>query len=228
MNTVETVYTSPTRRARLEYDNDAECPLSNWGHGAQFITLPSMIGSWRNYTDLEDYSDPYTSVPAIQPDYWNVYREWFEHDYSNENIQPQNAPSFATFLNRNCAAWGTIKHNDTMVLDTNGNLDNADAVILLSRATFRQWHMIDDGKPMPRGYQKAAIDTLYGIVDEYNAWASGDVYGIVTEAHNAACPYCDDLSQPDNDCPCWDTEDSCWGFVGYEYAMDTLRNGDYQ
>jgi len=88
-------------------------------------------------------------------------------------------------------------------------------------------HLVPDGKPMPRGYNVTAMDALRAIVDEYNAWARGEVYGIITEEHNAGCPYCEDVSHPDPDCLCWDTVDSVWGMVGYDYARDTLTSGDY-
>ncbi len=229
---METHYTSTIRRARLEVDTDAECPLSWHEHGAQFITLPDPSRTYCDYTDLEQYSDTYTSVPSLEYGSLDNYREWWDTTWREPYQTRQTAPSFATLLDRNCAAWGTVNRNGydgtlSLQLGCRTELTEDDAVILVSRATFKAWHLVRDGKPMPRGYRTRAQDTLRGIVDEYNAWAVGDVYGIVTEEHDAQCPYCEDAAQPDPDCACWDQTDSVWGFVGYDYAMDALTSGGY-
>ncbi len=81
----------------------------------------------------------------------------------------------------------------------------------------------------PSGFDVCPLcGDVYGIVsEEHYARSVGDVCVIVSEEHAAQCPHCDDATQPDPDCACWDQTDSVWGFVGYDYAMDSLTSGEY-
>jgi hypothetical protein len=48
------------------------------------------------------------------------------------------------------------------------------------------------------------------IVDEWNVYLSGDVYGCIAESFDKEKNSVD--------------HDSCWGFYGYDYAMESLKN----
>jgi hypothetical protein len=53
-------------------------------------------------------------------------------------------------------------------------------------------------------------------LEEYNAWCSGDIYGVVTEAfHNI------DRNTPLRDDRAYN---ACWGYFGYDHAMRQLKN----
>ena len=54
-----------------------------------------------------------------------------------------------------------------------------------------------EGIPHPTSY-------LQNELKEYRAWVEGDVYGIIVESSG-------------------DELDSCWGYYGYEYAMEELK-----
>lgn len=51
------------------------------------------------------------------------------------------------------------------------------------------------------------------LIDEWNKYLSGDVYGCVKETFNKKKVQLD--------------QDSCWGFYGYDYALECLKSGDY-
>ncbi len=54
-----------------------------------------------------------------------------------------------------------------------------------------------------------AIEAAESLVEQWNQYLSGDVYGIVKETYDG------DKNQIE--------EDSCWGFYGYKYAMEALQ-----
>ena len=48
-------------------------------------------------------------------------------------------------------------------------------------------------------------------IKEYNSWASGDCYGVVVTTYDLNTEEVED-------------SDECWGYVGYEYAMEELNS----
>jgi hypothetical protein len=72
----------------------------------------------------------------------------------------------------------------------------------------------------------AARNYAHGVLDEYSKWCAGEVYGCVVQTF--------DLKEPDVDFPdSADREwiprldhDSCWGFIGTDYAQSALAS-DY-
>ena len=62
-----------------------------------------------------------------------------------------------------------------------------------------------------------AIRYAEGVCNEYASWAEGDCYGCVVETFTLV---------GEEDDPQWERvgyEDACWGFIGSDYAMDSLR-----
>ena len=58
---------------------------------------------------------------------------------------------------------------------------------------------------------------LKAEVEEYNSWATGDVYGYIVEKLVPECDHCGCEER-------WEeTDDSCWGLIGYEYAQEAAR-----
>jgi hypothetical protein len=223
MEPVETIQITPSVRVQIYPDNDCSNPLDDWDHGIEFITLPDPSREWRDYK--EPTSNTYGDVPAFELDDVYRFREFFGQDGYGQDGNEQNAPSLATLLDTHTAAWGTLdRHGYDGTLSLNMNPDDItdhDAIALVSREMFRSWHGIPDGKPMPRGYRTDAAKQLQGVIDEYNRWATGDCYGYQVQTHNPLCIDCmdPDDADPDPDCDGWtDTDDSYWGFIGWEHA----------
>lgn len=57
--------------------------------------------------------------------------------------------------------------------------------------------------------EEKAYEYAKGMLETWNSYLSGDVYGIVKETYNK------DKNQVDYD--------SCWGFYGHEYALEELK-----
>lgn len=53
-------------------------------------------------------------------------------------------------------------------------------------------------------------------LQDYNSWATGDVYGYVVEKLVPPCECCGAAER-------WDIVESVWGFIGYEYAIGEAR-----
>lgn len=68
--------------------------------------------------------------------------------------------------------------------------------------------------------RQAAEELAQQALDEYNAWLSGDCYGCVVETFQ---------NVGTEDEPSWEqiNQDSCWGFVGGDYAKEELKDQFY-
>lgn len=53
-------------------------------------------------------------------------------------------------------------------------------------------------------------------VEEYNRWATGEVYGYIVERQIPACDHCGCETR-------WEHEESVWGHIGSEYAEQAAR-----
>lgn len=81
---------------------------------------------------------------------------------------------------------------------------------------------------MPAGM---AAENIKNEVNEYNAWARGECYGYVVQKLTTWAKV-DPEPEGDSDRETrdeWeDTDESCWGFIGYEYAEQEARDAlDY-
>ncbi len=56
------------------------------------------------------------------------------------------------------------------------------------------------------GARQELVSVVNSILDEYSMWCNGEIYGVVTFVPGEK-----------------DLEDSCWGFVGHEYALEMLK-----
>lgn len=230
---VDTIRISDTVRVQIFNDEDTENPLENWDHGIQFVTLPDPSRTWSDYT--EPTSNTYGSVAPLDFDP-EGFREFYNESCYDDPPRHMT-PSLRTFLNTHCAAWfllersgydGTIRWWPSNMA-TDDAIRDCDAIALVSRDMFRAWNMVPDGKPMPKGYREKAQEALKGVIDEYNQWAQGECYGYQVQTHNPTCLDCMDPDDdtPQDDCDGWrDTDDACWGFIGYEYAeQEATRAG---
>ena len=82
-------------------------------------------------------------------------------------------------------------------------------LLVLSRERLREWgHEVPEGEPTP---DQLATYTEWarGEISEYDAWSTGDMYGIVDWVFDADGEATDDTT--------------CWGYIGYEYALSELE-----
>jgi hypothetical protein len=192
----------PHLRAAIYHDTDPTNPLDSWDHGIQFVTLPDPSRAWGDYVEPTSNGHQLDIEPEQYREFWD---DW-------EDDRPGHMqPTLRRYLDTHTAAWVTLDRNSydgTLDFNEDGDdidITDADAIAYVSRAEFREWHMIPDGQPMPRGYRERARDAIRTVLAEYNAYAMGDVYGIIVEYRN--------------DAGTWEeTETSCWGFRGWEYA----------
>jgi hypothetical protein len=63
------------------------------------------------------------------------------------------------------------------------------------------------------------------VCDEYTSWANGDVYGMIR--WDRVAPPVVPFMEPGDFTDQWEEGDSCWGFIGYEYARTTAQTGDW-
>lgn len=66
-----------------------------------------------------------------------------------------------------------------------------------------------DTKVIERQFREELLKYAKGVVEEYNAWLSGDCWGVCVEVFGA------DGDQV--------SEDACWGFIGEKYAREELE-----
>lgn len=73
----------------------------------------------------------------------------------------------------------------------------------------------------PMDVHTAAVHYADGVLEEYSKWCSGEVFGCVTQTFTLA-------KEPDEgEEPEWiadDDYDSCWGFIGEDYAEECLKD----
>jgi hypothetical protein len=106
--------------------------------------------------------------------------------------------------------WARIFHG--AVVEYHAPHDGAEAL----------WYLMPDGiaqVPDP-------VAAIRGEIDEYMAWARGEVYGYVIEKAVTWQPVDpgDDVTLPDEHTSWVEVNDgSCWGLIGYDYAETEAR-----
>lgn len=74
--------------------------------------------------------------------------------------------------------------------------------IYVNKATALSWH---GGKILTAKKREQTLKNLRAIVESFGAWVNGECYGYSVEDADG------------------ETLDSCWGFVGYDYAAESAR-----
>lgn len=100
-------------------------------------------------------------------------------------------------------------------------------------AVDRQWDVamgvaVMIFKPEEWGKDPDFREIARTICDEYTSWCNGDAYGIITFRRRLPvdAPNCPVLIPEQFAREVWEEEDSCWGFLGDEYAERTAREND--
>lgn len=101
--------------------------------------------------------------------------------------------------------YATVYHG-AVCLETFIGRSGPTAVWYLTREVY------EGETPDPAAYLKAQAD-------EYESWAEGDVWGYIIE-RRVSWTRDDDPTQHQTT---WETTDSCFGFIGYQYAEESAR-----
>jgi hypothetical protein len=75
-------------------------------------------------------------------------------------------------------------------------------VAYITKATALEWH---GGKIVTKKIRESCLKSLEGSVEAFGRWLNGECYGYVIEDEHG------------------DEIDSCWGFVGHEYALEQAK-----
>lgn len=86
----------------------------------------------------------------------------------------------------------------------------------------------DEFSPAETDRRKALLDVARGICEEYTSWCNGDAYGILRYSRRPPidAPHSPVLIPDEFTEETWEEIDSCWGFLGFEYAREAAK-GDY-
>lgn len=82
-----------------------------------------------------------------------------------------------------------------------------------------------DGDPT----REQLLDIVRAVCDEYTSWCNGDVYDLIRYERRRPldAPHCPVLIPDEFTHDVWEQADSCGGFVGYDYAEETAKTGDW-
>lgn len=125
---------------------------------------------------------------------------------------------------RAVSRWLRMFHGATMVLPLYiGGDDRPIAGTEFERA--RSYIGVTFDQPKTREItgvtQESIARGLKEDIEEYGRWATGDAYGWVVERRAPhPHPECKATHHADD----WQHVDSCWGFIGYEYAESEARS----
>mgnify|MGYP001560328080 CR=1 FL=1 len=87
-----------------------------------------------------------------------------------------------------------------------------DGFIYVTRKTVLDWQ---GGKRITKAKIERVRKSLRAVIEEYERWCNGECYGYTL--HEIT----DDEDGEETET---ELEDSCWGFIGYEYALEEARS----
>lgn len=102
------------------------------------------------------------------------------------------------------ARWALMAHGVTVVVHNPHD------------GAWGLWYVMPD-KMAEVGEGVTPEQIIEGEFREYQAWASGEVYGHVIEKRTHW------TSEDDQEMDTWEHVDSCWGYIGREYAEEAAR-----
>lgn len=195
MDTVETIYTEDKkRRARIEYDDDSSaCDPRDDDELVEIVT-----GDLRR---------------------WNVRTEGatFQHVFDRFNEEGR-----ASLFRRWLKVFHDIEAQPVYLMDHSS--------VALSTGDFGDpwdsgqvgWAYINPAAEAWEGMEPAKI--LSGFVKTLGEWMNGEVYGYIVEKRVTAHTTYDDDEVEDLDSEEWiEEDDTCWGIIGYEWAVQEAK-----
>lgn len=197
MSTIHTIYSKDlTRRVRIEYDED------------------SSACDPREYDEL---------VEIVTPDH-NMTEHTTDARFAREHdalYERGLGGAFGRYLKifHGITALPVYKYEHSGVALSTGSF--------LGRAQHAEWdsgmigwaYIRPDAERWPDMDEEAILS---GSVEELGKWMNGEVYGwIVEEKVTGTKVY--DGDQDDEEFAEWTEGDSCWGFIGYDYAQEAAR-----
>lgn len=126
-----------------------------------------------------------------------------QHGWDHFSVRPGGEDMFIR--------WARIFHGATVIV----NRPVQGAWVL--------WYLMPD-KAAESGISPER--TILAEIEEYQAWADGEVYGHIVEKDVTRIPRdAEDRNDPelDDETREWEHVDSCWGYIGREYAEDAAR-----
>ena len=163
------------------------------GYEVRYLTLDSDSES------PEKWEDTNLFLVHYHRDFWIENKNIISKDdvrawYQGESI-PQQKDYFVFALSAYIHGGVALSLNESFACDTCGWDTSHVGVVLVSKEEFKT-----KGK---------AVKMAQGLIEEWNQYLSGDVYGVVIEKYDNEKNPVDSYS--------------CWGFYGYDYALQELQ-----
>lgn len=170
----------------LVQDNDAQSP-DDWGNDDIFL-----VAYHRDFYVESKLIDKQQARNLLKPD--DELDEW-EIDFVKDWKAKYHIFGLEAYI-----------HSGVMLaLGHEGNFPDR-------RWDVSQLGLVFAAKACWQNYSQAKT-AAKSLIDEWNKYLSGDVYGCVKETFNKKKVQLD--------------QDSCWGFYGYDHALECLKSGDY-
>lgn len=81
--------------------------------------------------------------------------------------------------------------------------------------------VVEDNSGLRKLARERCLEALKGYVDTYSDYLGGQCYGYIVETLNPLLEGVDDDDLRDSD---WEEEDSCWGFVGWDWRSNGIKD----
>lgn len=160
----------------------------------------------------------FLAVPVRYDDYGSSGSRFYVCDLNSANavwVPGKNEIANMTFLPKGIKIEyaGSPEFPNEAVVTFNGEVVNHFTDYWVALKYVRENYPLDDSY---ENKMRTARKYAEGVLKTYEAWANGDVYGCVVQTYHLE----DDRWVEEGD---WD---SCWGFIGADYAEETLK-GEY-
>lgn len=200
MTYTDVIETSDDGRFRVIMEQDTDCtkPMDdNHGWVTSILTHNYDTRSDYGWTDMRDPGGRLAALRHFE-DSWSL---------------PADAGD--AFIR-----WMRLYHGIDVVETTihNGYRDTSNALAWIEPS---EWVRVGfDDVTAPRGSHPPDEETIKIEIGEHNNWADGDCWGYIVQKRVTWTTDDDDFDDRDQ----WeDTDDSCWGFIGRDYAEEEAK-----
>ena len=183
--TVETINIAPNVRVRIEQDTDAQMPEDDVFKITCLATSRHTLGD--KPVSREEAIEIGTRIRSGEYIGWPVYA--YVHSGSTIRMSESGNPFHCP--------W-----------------DSAQSGVVYAKRedVLRE---IVGGKRLTKKALEKAKSYAKGVVEAFDQWLTGDVYGVIVEATRV---------NGDGDVQVNKTLDSCWGFFGRDYAIEEAKS----